>query len=63
MIFKLMEGFQKHHKVCIPKNFKSKNGIEATCNNNNAQILNSHFCSLFNSKVEIDDTVIESLSQ
>jgi hypothetical protein len=29
MIFQLMEGFQKHHKVYIPKNYKSKNGIEA----------------------------------
>ncbi len=24
MVFKLMEGFQSHHKTFIPKNFKNK---------------------------------------
>jgi hypothetical protein len=63
MIFKLMEGFQRHHKVYMPKNFKSKNGIEAKCDNDNAQILNSHFHSLFNSEIEVDPTVLEGLLQ
>ncbi len=63
MVFKLMEGFQKHHKVYIPKNFKSVNGIEAKCDKDNAKILNSHFHSLFNSEVEVDLTVLENLKQ
>ncbi len=63
MIFKLMEGFQKHHKVYIPKNFKSVNGINAKCDNYNTKILNSHFHSLFNSEVEVDLTVLEGLLQ
>ncbi len=63
MIFKLMEGFQKHHKVYMPKTFKFKNGIEAKCDKDNARILNSHFHSLFYSEVEVDMTVLEELPQ
>ena len=29
MVFKLMEGFTKHHLTYRPTNFKYKNGIEA----------------------------------
>jgi len=29
MVFKLMEGFQAHHKTYLLKNFKSKSGTEA----------------------------------
>jgi hypothetical protein len=63
MIFKLVEGFQGHHKVYMPKNFKSKNGIEVKCDNDNVQILISHFHSLYKSEVEVDATVLENLLQ
>ncbi len=63
MVFKLMEGFQKHHKTYMPRNFKSKNGIEAKSDEENTQILNSHFRSLFNSEVETDPTILEKLPQ
>ena len=56
-----MEGYQKHHRKILPKNFKSKSGIEAKNNADNATILNDHFHSLFNSQVQIDVTVLEHL--
>ena len=63
MIFKLMEGFQSHHRNYLPSNFRSKNGIEAKNDTDNAQILNAHFQSLFNSEVQIDPTVLNNLPQ
>jgi len=57
MVFKLMEGFQSHHRNYLPSNFRNKNGVEAKTDTENAQILNAHFQSLFNSKVQIDPTV------
>jgi hypothetical protein len=63
MIFKLIEGFQNHHKVFIPKNFKSKSGIIAKTDEENANILNSHFQSLFNSQIEPDFSVLDELPQ
>jgi hypothetical protein len=63
MVFKLMEGFQKHHRTHLPSNFKNKNGIEAKNDDDNAAILNSHFHSLFNSNVQVDPTVLNDLPQ
>ena len=63
MVFKLMDGFQKHHKNILPKNFKSKTGTEAKNDTDNAAILNDHFYSLFNSQVQVDYTVLEELRQ
>ena len=63
MVFKLMEGFQNHHRNYLPSNFQSKNGIEAKNDTDNAQILNSHFQSLFNSEVQVDMTVLDNLPQ
>jgi len=56
MDFKLMEGFKKHHRSYLPKNFKSKNGSEAKNEDDNAAILNKHFHCLFNSQVQVDPT-------
>lgn len=63
MVFKLMEDFTSHHKKDMPKNFKSKNCIEAKTNEDNASILNAHFHSLFNSQVQINPTVLNALTQ
>jgi hypothetical protein len=63
MVFKLMEGFQSHHKTYIPKNFKNKSGIEAKNDTDNAKILNTHLYSLFNSKVQVDYSVLENKPQ
>mmetsp|Transcript_1492 Transcript_1492/g.2308 ORF Transcript_1492/g.2308 Transcript_1492/m.2308 type:complete len:395 (+) Transcript_1492:893-2077(+) len=63
MVFKLMEGFQSHHRNHLPSNFRNKNGVEAKTDTDNAQILNAHFQSLFNSKVQVDPTVLDSLPQ
>ena len=63
MVFKLMEGFTKHHHMYHPTNFKYKNGIEAKNDNENAEILNIHFNSLFNSQVQADFTVLNNLPQ
>mmetsp|Transcript_1493 Transcript_1493/g.2313 ORF Transcript_1493/g.2313 Transcript_1493/m.2313 type:complete len:881 (+) Transcript_1493:452-3094(+) len=63
MVFKLMEGFQGHHRNYLPPNFRNKNGIEAKNDADNAQILNSHFQSLFNSEVQVDMTVLDNLPQ
>jgi hypothetical protein len=63
MIFKLMEGFQGHHKTHMPRNFKTKTGKEAKGDKENAQILIEHFHSLFNSETEVDITVLDGLSQ
>jgi hypothetical protein len=63
MVFKIMEEYQNHHKVCMPRNFKNKLGIEAKNDENNAKILNTHFYSLFNSNVLVDETVLERIPQ
>ena len=63
MVFKLMEGFTKHHRNYLPTNFKYKNGTEAKNDNDNAEILNAHFKSLFNSQVQVDCTVLDKLPQ
>ena len=63
MVFKLMVGFTSHHRKYMPKNFKSKNGVEAKTDEQNATILNNHFHSLFNSQVQIDPTVLNALPQ
>ena len=63
MVFKLMDGFQKHHKNILPRNFKSKAGIEAKNDTDNAAILNDPFYSLFNSQVQVDYTVLDKLRQ
>jgi hypothetical protein len=55
LVFKLMEGFQSHHRAYIPKKFKNKSGIGAKDDEGNAKILNTHFYSLFNSKVQVDE--------
>jgi hypothetical protein len=38
----------------MPKSFESKTGIAAKCDDDNMQIPNSHFHSLFNSEIEVD---------
>jgi hypothetical protein len=58
-----MEGFQIHHRVHRPKNFKSKAGIDANNDNDNANILNTHFYSLFKSQVRVDESVLEGIPQ
>ena len=63
MVFKLMEGFQKHHHTYLPANFKNKKGIEAKTDSDNANILNSHFHSLFNSDVQADPSVLDEIPQ
>jgi len=63
VVFKLMEGFQNHHKTKMPKNFKNKNGVEAKCDKDNANILNSPIYSLFNSGTEADPLALEDFPQ
>jgi hypothetical protein len=63
MIFKLMEGFQGNHKTHMPRNSKTKTGKEAKGDKENAQILNEHFHSLFNSEPEVNTTVLDRLPQ
>jgi hypothetical protein len=47
MVFKLMDGFQTHHKKIMERNFKSKDGKLAKNNMENAEILKTHFSSLY----------------
>ncbi len=54
MIFKLMEGFQGHYKQPKARNFKNKEGTEATNDNENLQILVDHYQSVFNHRAETD---------
>ncbi len=61
MVFKLMEGFQTHHKKTKEKNFKPEDGRIAKNNDKNAEILKGHFSKLFNSQVGIDMTVLEGI--
>ena len=63
MVFKIIEGFTSHHKKHLPKNFKSKTGVIAKTNEDNASILNAHFHSLFNSQVQINPTILDALPQ
>jgi len=63
MVFNLMEGFTTNHRFFRPTIFKSRNGIEAKSDSDNADILNSHFSSLFNSQVEADLSVLDNLPQ
>ena len=48
MVFKLMDGFQKHHRNILPKKFKSKTVIKN--DTDNETILNGHVHLLFNSQ-------------
>jgi hypothetical protein len=56
-------GFQKNPHTYLPANFKNKNGIETRPDDDNANILNSHFHSLFNSEVQVDPTVLDEIPQ
>ncbi len=47
----------------MPRHFKTKTGKEAKGDKENAQILNEHFHSLFNSETEVDNTVLDGLPQ
>ena len=61
MVFKLMEGFQSHHKTLIPRNLKNKAGIEAKDENENVKILRDHYHSLFNRHAEVDYAVLNKI--
>ncbi len=61
MMFKLIEGFQTHHKRTTEKNFKFRDGMIAKDSDKNAKILKAHFSELFDSQVEIDMTVLEDI--
>ncbi len=52
MIFKLMEGFQTHHRKCVEKNFKYRSGKVAKKCEENAEILKA---------VEVDFSVIDEI--
>jgi hypothetical protein len=58
MIFKLVDGFQMHHRNYVERNFKSKDGKIAENDSENAEILKMQFSSLFNSHTEADFSVI-----
>ena len=59
MVFKLMEGLQKYHHTYLPANFKNKSGIKAKTDNDNTDLLNSHFYSLFDSEEQVNPSVLE----
>lgn len=61
MIFKLMEGFQTHHKKNMEKNFKSEDGKMAKNDDENAEILKTFFSSLFNSQAKVDFSVLDEI--
>jgi hypothetical protein len=61
MVFKLMEGFQTHHRRTKEKNFKFEDGRIAKNNDENAKILKGRFSKLFNSQVGIDMAVLEDI--
>ncbi len=61
MVFKIMEGFQTHHKSEVERFFRFKDGKLAKNADENAEVLKSHFSSLFNSQVEVDNTVLEEI--
>jgi hypothetical protein len=61
MIFRLLEGFQKHHKNCIPRNLKSTKGFEAVTDEDNAVIVKEHYQEVFNRRAEVDLTILEEI--
>ena len=64
MVFKLMEGIQRHHKNYLPKNFKSKQGNEAKNEDDNVKmflVTTSNASSIAKSKV--DPSVLDNLCQ
>jgi hypothetical protein len=60
-VFKLMEGFQTHHRKTIEKNFKFKDDRIAKKSDESTEILKAHFPELFNSQVGIDIAVLEDI--
>jgi hypothetical protein len=62
-IFKLMEGFQSHHKNSVPKNLKDSHGKEAATNDQNLKIISDHCKKGFNNHAQIDPTVIDEIPQ
>ncbi len=58
-----MEDIPNHHKTYMPKNFKTKSGVKAKNDKDNAKVLNTHFYYLFKSQVQVDKTILEEIPQ
>ena len=63
MVFKLIEGFQGHHRQFSQKIFKDQNGHIALTNTENAKILRKHYHKVFNHSAPVDMTVLNSIQQ
>ena len=62
-MFKLIEGFQGHHRTFNQKNFKYQRGKMATNNEENANILHTHYHVVFNGRADIDYSVLKEIKQ
>jgi hypothetical protein len=57
-----MEGFQSHHKIFIPKNFKNKTSREVKSDTEESvRILLDHYHTLFNRHAEVYYSVLNSI--
>ena len=63
MVFKLIEGFQGHHRQFSQKIFKDQNGHIALTNTENAKILRKHYHKVFNCSVPVNMTVLNLIQQ
>jgi len=62
-MFKLIEGFQGHHRTFNQKNCKDQRGKMATNNEENANILHTHYHAVFNRRADIDYSILEEIKQ
>jgi len=63
IVFKLIEGFQGHHRMYKPKAFKDQWGKIATNNKENMNTLGTHYHAIFNRRANIDYSVLKEIKQ
>ena len=62
-MFKLIKGFQGHHRMFNHNKFKDQRGKMATNNEENANILCTYYHAIFNRSANIDYSVLKEIKQ
>ena len=63
MVFKLIKGFQGHHRNFCQKNFKDEKGKVAMTDKGNVNILKTNYDQVFNRSATVNLNVLDSIKQ
>jgi len=63
IVFKIIEGFNTHHKKYSPKNFSNSKGDVTKNNSKNLEIPKEHLHPIFNSSSETNPSIINEILQ